>query len=47
MQPSGGARQAEDITRAWLWAIQEIVEWLARPENLQGADSLPPFIENF
>ena len=25
---------------------QEIVEWLAKPENLQ-ADSLPPFIESF
>jgi hypothetical protein len=25
---------------------QEIVEWLAKPENLQ-ADALPPFIESF
>ena len=26
---------------------QEIVEWLAKPENLQNSDSLPPFIESF
>ncbi len=26
--------------------MQEIIEWLAKPENLQ-ADSLPPFVENF
>ncbi|EIE26496.1 hypothetical protein COCSUDRAFT_46110 [Coccomyxa subellipsoidea C-169] len=27
-------------------AANEIIEWLAKPENLQ-ADSLPPFVENF
>ena len=26
---------------------QEIVDWLAKPENLQNSDSLPPFIESF
>jgi hypothetical protein len=30
-----------------MWsAAQEIVEWLAKPENLQ-AESLPPFVESF
>ena len=26
--------------------MQEVIEWLAKPENLQQADNLPPFIEN-
>jgi hypothetical protein len=26
--------------------VQEIVDWLANPDNL-NAESLPPFIENF
>ena len=26
--------------------MQEVLEWLAKPENLQQADNLPPFIEN-
>ncbi len=25
--------------------VQEVLEWLAKPENLQQADNLPPFIE--
>ena len=24
-----------------------MLDWLAKPENLQQTDSLPPFIENF
>ncbi len=26
--------------------VQEVLEWLAKPENLQQADNLPPFIES-
>ena len=25
---------------------QEVIEWLAKPENYQQTDNLPPFIEN-
>lgn len=37
-----------ELQLSWsMWsAAQEIVEWLAKPENLQ-ADSLPPFVESF
>ena len=27
-------------------ALQEAIDWLAKPENLQQTDNLPPFIEN-
>lgn len=26
--------------------LQEVIEWLAKPENYQQTDNLPPFIEN-